>query len=79
MATRKPNATAPLAPPSPAIPGGSEPPASADESAMLAGLGAGPSAGPAEHAAMTKPSHNIKKAPMPPYGPATNAGPAGPV
>lgn len=67
-----PNASMPMAPPVAPAATGSEPSSSADEGAMAAAMAAGPQAGPAEHASMTRPSHNIrvKKAPMPTYGPA---------
>ena len=73
-----PNYTAPMAPPAPPMPTGVEPGAG-DESAMQAALAAGPQAGPAQHAAMTRPAHNIsggakrakKQAAAPAYGPAT--------
>ena len=71
-----PQLTPPMAPASPAMPSGPEPPESADEGAMLAGLGAGPQAGPAEHSAMTRPAHNIKnsksQADNGAYGPAAS-------
>ena len=83
-----PQLTPPMAPPAQAMPGGTQPPESADEGAMLAGLAAGPQAGPPEHAKMTRPAHNIKnsknQADNGSYGPAaanilgSNGGTAGP-
>jgi hypothetical protein len=70
--------SAAMAPPAPPMPTGTAP-TPGDESAMAAAMAAGPQAGPAQHAAMTKPAHNIsgsakhtkQQNAMPAYGPAS--------
>jgi hypothetical protein len=69
-APANPNFTAPMAPPAPPMPSGTAP-TPGDESAMAAGLAAGPQAGPREHKNMTKPPHNI-------HGPSQDNGAYGP-
>lgn len=56
---QNPNFTAPMAPPSAPMPSGAAP-VPGDESAMAAGLAAGPQHGAPHLAKMTRPPHNIK-------------------